>query len=238
MPVINLKTDDNQIRQYQLEKGKSLRIGRIDDNDIVIKNTAVSGYHAIIEADGDVFFLADNQSSNGSFVNNQLVIYRRLDHKDIITIGNQSMIFAYLDGETLPAASVEDEGLKTIAIDTTKHRSLLAKGVSEIVESKEPEKEPVAVLTYVEGGVGEFELNEKITKIGKSPSSDIVVSGFMVGKTAAIVLKKEKGYYLSHVQGRAKTKIYSQPITSEVMLKEYDLIEIGSSKLQFILKLR
>ena len=238
MPVINLKTDDNQIRQYQLEKGKSLRIGRIDDNDIVIKNPAVSGYHAIIEADGDVFFLADNQSSNGSFVNNQLVIYRRLDHKDIITIGNQSMIFAYLDGETLPAASVEDEGLKTIAIDTTKHRSLLAKGVSKIVESKEPEKKPVAVLTYVEGGVGEFELNEKITKIGKSPSSDIVVSGFMVGKTAAIVLKKEKGYYLSHVQGRAKTKIYSQPITSEVMLKEYDLIEIGSSKLQFILKLR
>ena len=237
MPVISLKTDDNKIRQYQLEKGKSLRIGRIDNNDIVINNPAVSGCHAIIEADGDVFFLADNQSSNGSFVNNQLVIYRRLDHKDVITIGNQSMIFAYLDGETLPAASVEDEGLKTIAIDTSKHRSLLAKGVSDIV-SQEREKEPVGVLTYVEGGKGEFELNDKITKIGKSPSSDIVVRGFMVGKTAAIVLKKEKGYYLSHVKGRAKTKIYSQPVTSEVLLKEYDLIEIGSSKLQFIFKMR
>ncbi len=237
MPVISLKTDDNKIHRYQLEKGKSLRIGRIDDNDIVINNPAVSGHHATIEWDDDAFFLADNQSSNGSFINNQLVIYRRLDHKDIITIGNQSMIFAYLDEESAPAATVEDEGLKTIAIDTSQHRSLLAKGVSNIV-SQESDKKPVGVLTYVEGGKGEFELTGKVTKIGKSPLSDVVIRGFMVGKTAAMILKKEKGYYLSHVKGRAKPKIYSQTITSEVLLKEYDLIEIGSSKLQFIFKMR
>jgi len=237
MPVIRIKTDDNKIRQYRLEKSKSLRIGRIDDNDIVIKNPAVSGHHAFIESDGDLFFLADNQSSNGSFVNKQLVIYRRLDHKDIITIGNQSMIFAYLDEESVPDASVEDEGLKTIAIDTSQHRSLLAKGVSDIV-SHEKEKKLVGVLTYVEGGKGDFELSDKVTKIGKSPSSDIVIRGFMVGKTAAMVIKKEKGYYLSHVKGRAKPKIYSHTVTSEVLLKEYDLIEIGSSKLQFLFKMR
>jgi len=237
MPVVSLKTDENKIRQYRLKEGKSLRIGRMNDNDIIIKNPAVSGHHATIESDGEVFFLADNQSSNGSFVNNQLVIYRRLDHKDVITIGSQSMIFAYLDGESPPAASVEDEGLKTIAIDTSQHRSLLAKGVSDIV-SQEREKKPVGILTYVEGGKGEFELTDKVTKIGKSTSSDIVVHGFMVGKTAALVTKKEKGYYLSYVKGRSKPKIYSQTVTSEVLLKEYDLIEIGSSKLQFIIKMR
>ncbi len=237
MPIIRLKTDENKIRRYQLKEGKPLRIGRIDDNDIIIKSQAVSGHHAIIESDGEAFFIADNQSSNGSFVNNQLVIYRRLDHKDVITIGNKSMIFAYLDDESQPNASDEDEGLKTIAIDTSKHRSLLAKGVSDIV-SQEKKKKIVGVLTYVEGGKGEFELTAKITKIGKSPSSDIVIRGFMVGKTAAIVAKKENGYYLSHVKGRSKPKIYSQTITSEVLLKEYDLIEIGSSKLQFIFKMR
>ncbi len=235
MPVVSLKTDNNKIRRYRLEKGKTLRIGRIDDNDIVIKNPAVSGHHASIESDGDLFFLADNQSGNGSFVNNQLVIYRRLDHKDVIKIGNQSMIFTYLDGEEHPDASVEDEGMKTIAIDTSQHRSLLAKGVSDIV-SHESEKKPVGVLTFVEGG--EVELTKKVTQIGKSPSSDIIVRGFMVGKTAAIVMKKEDGYYLSHVKGRSKPKIYSKTVTSEVLLKEYDVIEIGSSKLQFIYKMR
>ncbi len=237
MPVISLKTDDNKIRRHRLEKGKSLRIGRIDDNDIIIKKKSVSGHHATIESDGEAFFLADNQSSNGSFVNNQLVIYRKLDHKDIIKIGNQPMLFAYLDSESQPDPSDEDEGLKTIAIDTSKHRSLLAKGVSDIV-SQESEKKLVGILTYVEGGKGECELSDKVTKIGKSPLSDIVVRGFFVGKTAAIVTKKEQGYYLSHVKGRAKPKIYSQTVTSEVLLKEYDLIEIGSSKLQFIFKMR
>ncbi|MDM8541446.1 FHA domain-containing protein [Desulfococcaceae bacterium HSG9] len=237
MPVISLKTDDNKIRRYKLKQGKSLQIGRIDDNDIIIENPSVSGHHATIESDGEAFFLADNQSSNGSFVNNQLVIYRRLDHKDIITIGNQPMIFAYLDEETPPVASDEDEGLKTIAIDTSKHRSLLAKGVSNIVSQKS-EKKLVGILTSVEDSKDEFELNNKITKIGKSPTSDIVVRGFLVGKTAAIIVKKEQGYYLSHVKGRAKPKIYSQTVTSEVLLKEYDLIEIGSAKLQFIFKMR
>ena len=237
MPVISLKTDDNKIRRYKLKQGKSLQIGRIDDNDIIIENPSVSGHHATIESDGEAFFIADNQSSNGSFVNNQLVIYRRLDHKDIITIGNQPMIFAYLDEETPPVASAEDEGLKTIAIDTSKHRSLLAKGVSNIVSQKS-EKKLVGILTSVEDSKDEFELNNKITKIGKSPTSDIVVRGFLVAKTAAIIVKKEQGYYLSHVKGRAKPKIYSQTVTSEVLLKEYDLIEIGSAKLQFIFKMR
>ena len=236
MPIISLKTDENKIRRYQLNKETALQIGRIDDNDIIINNPSVSGHHATIESDGEAFFLADNQSGNGSFVNNQLVIYRKLDHKDIITIGNKSMVFAYLDEETQPAASTEDEGLKTIAIDTSKHRSLLAKGVSDIVSQKS-EKKLVGVLTSVEGNKSEFKLNKKITKIGKNPSSDIVVRGFLVGKTAAIIVKKEQGYYLSHVKGHAKPKIYSQRVTSEVLLKEYDLIEIGSSKLQFIFKM-
>ncbi len=238
MPVISFKTKDNKIHRYQLKKGETLRIGRVDDNDIVIKNNSVSSHHAKIESEGDEFFLADNQSSNGSFINDQLVIYRKLEHKDVIKIGNQAMIFAYLKDESTPAATTaQDEGLKTVAIDTSQHRSLLAKGVSDIA-SKESEKKLVGVLMFVEGGKGEFELSQKVTKIGKSSSSDIVIRGFMVGKTAAMVVKKDKGYYLSHVKGRAKPKIYSKTITSEELLKEYDLIEIGSSKLQFLLKMR
>lgn len=237
MPVISFKTKDNKIHRYQLKKGETLRIGRVEDNDIVIKNASVSSHHATIESEGDEFFLADNQSSNGSFINDQLVIYRKLEHKDVIKIGNQTMLFAYLKDESAPAATAQDEGLKTVAIDTTQHRSLLAKGVSDIA-SKESEKKLVGILTFVEGGKGEFELSQKVTQIGKSPSSDIVIRGFMVGKTAAMVVKKEKGYYLSYVKGRAKPKIYSKTITSEELLKEYDLIEIGSSKLQFLLKMR
>ncbi len=37
-------------------------IGRTPNNDVVIEHPAVSRTHAIIERDGDTYFIADNQS--------------------------------------------------------------------------------------------------------------------------------------------------------------------------------
>ena len=71
MPILTLKFKNNVIADYQLEKGKSLTIGRRGANDVVIENLAVSGHHAKIDSVGDGFVLTDLQSKNGCFVNEQ-----------------------------------------------------------------------------------------------------------------------------------------------------------------------
>ena len=44
MPTVTLKFKENIIGEYQIEKGKSLTIGRQENNDITIENLAVSGH--------------------------------------------------------------------------------------------------------------------------------------------------------------------------------------------------
>ena len=86
------------------------------------------------------------------------------------------------------------------------------------------------------GGEGEVELKKKLNKIGKDPASDVPVSGLLVGKTAATVSKRPTGFYISFVEGMSKPKVNGKAIKGSVKLKEFDVIEIGSARMEFILK--
>ncbi|MFP4390668.1 MAG: FHA domain-containing protein, partial [Desulfococcaceae bacterium] len=98
------------------------------------------------------------------------------------------------------------------------------------------EAEPLGVLSFLAGGEGEVELAKKLTKIGKNASSDIVVSGLTMGQTAATISKRPNGYYLSYVGGMAKPRVNGETVKDSVILKQFDTIELGSLKMQFIFK--
>ena len=75
--------------------GRALRIGRADDNDVVISDLQVSRRHAELRPlGGGLFQLTDTGSSNGTFVNGQrvttavvteAVARRDFDSEDIVT---------------------------------------------------------------------------------------------------------------------------------------------------------
>ena len=234
MPTITLKFKENVLAEYPLEKDQSITIGRREDNQITIENLAVSGHHAKIDSVGDDYLLTDLQSKNGSFVNDQNVTSHWLKHEDIITIGKHTLVFSHEEG-----AAQEGGGAKsmdqTMVMDTEKYRSMLAKsGAHEATGVLE--KAPEAMLSFLSGGEGEIELAKKLIKIGKNAASDIVASGLMVGQTAATISKRPNGYFLSYVGGMAKPKVNDEAVKESVQLKEFDTIEIGSVKLQFVLK--
>jgi pSer/pThr/pTyr-binding forkhead associated (FHA) protein len=234
MPVITLKFKKKKIADYPLEKGRSITIGRRSSNDVVIENLAVSGHHAKIDSVGDSFVLTDLQSKNGSYVNDQMITSHWLKDNDVILIGKHTLVFAYQDGEARP----QDETGKidrTMVMDTGTQPQQKDQSNSEPV-SKAQKSEPVGVLAYLAGGDGEVELNKKLFKIGKEPASDIVVSGLGVGQTAATISLRPNGYYLSHVGGFVKTKINGEPVKESKQLMEFDVIEIGSKKMQFFTK--
>ena len=95
MPTLTLKFKNEAIALFNLEPGRSLTIGRRNDNDVMINNLAVSGYHAKIDSVGEGFVFVDLQSKNGSFVNEKLINSHWLQDGDIISIGKHSLIFAY-----------------------------------------------------------------------------------------------------------------------------------------------
>ena len=240
MPTITLKFKDNTLGEFRLEKEKSLTVGRSEDNDVTIENLAVSGHHAKVDAVGDGFLITDLQSKNGSFVNNERITSQWLKHDDVIAIGKHTLSFAYDKGETRPdeAAGTMDQ---TMVMDTDKQREMLAKikGASREetqLLQKEPTGTPIGVLSFLAGGEGEVTLTKKLIKIGKDSSCDIVVGGLMMGSTAATISRRPKGYYLSYVAGMTKPKVNGQVVKDSVILKEFDNVDIGSAKMQFIHK--
>jgi hypothetical protein len=231
MPILTLTFKDNTIGEYRIEKGQSLTIGRKESNDIPIENLAVSGHHAKIDSVGDGYLLTDLQSKNGSFVNKELVSSHWLKEGDSILIGKHTLIFSYGEGEEKPDESMGDME-QTMIMDTDKYRDMLAKAVPKAAAGEA--QEPVGVLSYLSGGDGEIKLSKKLTKIGKSSESDIVIGGFMMGPTAATISKRPQGYSLSYVGGMTKPKVNGAVVKESVMLKEFDVIEIGSVKMQFV----
>ncbi len=232
MPTLTLKFKDNILGEFPVESGKSLTIGRKENNDVSIENLAVSGYHAKVDAVGDEYLLTDLKSKNGSFVNKELVTTHWLKHGDKIIIGKHCLVFEYNEGEKRPAETGGGNMDQTMVMDTDKYKDMLSKAAP----AAKKQTVAIGVLSYLSGGEGEIELSKKLTKIGKNPANDIVIGGLMMGKTAVTISKRPNGYSLAYVEGMTKPKVNGTTIKDSVMLKEFDNIEIGSAKMQFFIK--
>jgi len=234
MPKLTLKFKDTKISDFLLEEGRNITIGRRESNDIVIENLAVSGMHAKVDSIDKGYLLTDLKSKNGTFVNGQLVATHWLGHGDTVSIGKHTLVFTYAEGEE--RVSDASGGMdKTMVMDTEKYRDMLAKSSGNVAATIR-KKESKGVLSFLAGGDGEFEIKKKLIKIGKDDASDIVIKGLMIGKTAATVSKRPKGYYLSYVGGMTKPKVNDTSVKESVLLNEFDIIELGPVKMQFIYK--
>jgi pSer/pThr/pTyr-binding forkhead associated (FHA) protein len=240
MPKVILKFRDNTIAEFAINKGGTLSIGRLNDNQIVVENLAVSGHHAKIDSVGEGYLLTDLQSKNSTFVNREKVASHWLTHGDEVTIGKHTLVFVDEAGAGHAKKPPMGDLEKTMVMDTAMHREMLAKGAAKAEggaaqAAPAAASAPNAVLTYLAGGSGEMEITRKLIKIGKAQENDIKVGGFLVGATAATISKRPAGYFLGYVGGFTKPKVNGQAVKESVQLKDYDTIEVGSVKLQFTL---
>lgn len=245
MPKISLKFKGNVLADYHLPQGCSLKIGRKSDNDVIIENLAVSAHHAKIDSIGDGFVFIDLKSKNGSFVNEELVTSHWLHDGDTINIGKHALIFSYFESEVKPE-DTRSEMDKTMVMDTNEYRSMIEKSEPKSVVAAEPpeteivdnkKKKVRGYLTYLAGGEGTLALKHRLMKIGRSSSSDIVVRGWTIGKTAAAISRTRDGYFFSYVDGFTKPKINNKRVSKKPhKLVDSDVIDIGSIKLRFIVK--
>ena len=111
---------------YEKLRGKTfeinrdaMSIGRRDTMDICIKDSTLSGHHADIirsERDGKtVYILRDNDSTNGTKVNNVPITEQELKNSDLILFGAVEVLF---DGDS------ESEGVTTYQPTVTLDLSL------------------------------------------------------------------------------------------------------------------
>jgi len=138
-----LKFSDNVLREVALTGGV-VTIGRQPDNALQIDNPIVSGHHARIFWENNHYVLEDNESFNGTYLNNRSVSRAVLSDGDVIVIGKHRIEFHSEVGKRdLSSSSVTQDRSSgwqsqvekaappqleaTMVLDTNKLKEMMAK---------------------------------------------------------------------------------------------------------------
>ena len=241
MAKLILKFKDATLQEIPITKS-TVTIGRVGKNDIKIENLAVSREHAKIVQDGDRYIIEDLNSLNGTFVNEKKLMKGILRNKDEILVGKHTLVF--IDEEEKPIEMRKDIDIslaeKTIILDTKKQRELLSQPAEEKLTIEERPSELKGGVSIVSGGVGQknIKLTKRLTIGGKGESADIKLRGFFVGKIAFIISKRPNGFFITHSGGRSTTKVNGVEVEGQQELEDGDIIDIGSTRMQFYSNLK
>ncbi len=226
MPEIVIKFNDKVIERVVTEK-KRVTIGRTKDNDIVLENRGVSRKHAQIEFNDGSAIVIDNESLNGTFVNNRRVSEELLRDSDVITIGKYALEFHTVSERPDPASQMDG----TMILKTKQQQQL--------VENDRLEREIVSraggsVLLGLENTeVAEFKIEREVTTIGKAKFVHVRARGFMISGIQAKIVKEGENYFLVNLGRSGKTKVNGEAV-DRIQLKNSDIIQVGKSSLRFV----
>ncbi|MDH4223060.1 MAG: FHA domain-containing protein [candidate division Zixibacteria bacterium] len=226
MPEIIVKYEDKVVERVVTEK-KRISIGRTQDNDIILDNRGVSRKHAQIEFIPDGAVVIDNESLNGTFVNNRRVTEELLQDNDQITIGKFNLVYRK-NAVRDPRISDLDG---TMVLQTRKQQELISKDRrdSEIIQ-----KVKCSVLIGQHNvDKTEYPLDKEVITIGKGDFVNIKAHGFFLPKLQAKIVKENDEDVLVNLGRKGLTRVNGEEVQRH-RLRNDDLIQIGKSLFRFI----
>ena len=115
-------TDKNETRRLMLPKQNTL-IGRAPDSDLVMPFPQISRHHARIYRQGEQYFIDDNSSVNGTFVNEKPIKTHLLKDGDQIRLGAVAVTFRNPAGARIQLSDeyIADANM-TISVPITQSR--------------------------------------------------------------------------------------------------------------------
>lgn len=226
MPEILVKYEDKIIERVVTEK-KRISIGRTSDNDIVLDNRGVSRKHAQIEFNGNTAVILDNESLNGTFVNNRKVSEEVLKDEDIITIGKYQLIYHSNEEKDFKPSDMDG----TMILKTRKQKELLEKDHRDrqvIAKVGGPLLQGVSQVD-----LAQFKLDREVVTLGKSTFVNIKVKGFWLSNIQAKIVREDDRFFLVNIGKRGRVKVNGEPV-ERAMLRNDDLIQVGRSVFRFL----
>lgn len=223
MATFTVKHEGAVVREFDLPKGASLTLGRKETNDVVLESLVISSNHAKLDHLEEGYLLTDLKSKNGTFVNDQPITAHWLSPGEVIRLGQHFITFE-------PATLEEPED------DPLDRTMVLPEGAAPAPAAPAVAHTGLGVLSWLKGGEGEILLDKKLAKLGKAASNDVVVGGFFMGQVAATISRLPDGYHLAYVDGHVKPKRNGRTVAGSEKLAEFDIIELGSARLEFLLK--
>ena len=207
MAKLFLSLDGNPVKEFRLTRHRT-SIGRRSSNDIQIDNLAVSGEHAVLELVGQIYFIEDQKSTNGTSVNGEKIQRHPLRDGDEIKIGKYSLKFW------------REAGAEANGTDFERTMILHATPQSQVKVGAE-QTAVVRVLTGANAG-RELVLTKNTTTLGKA------------GVQVSVINRRGLDYFLAHVEGAKRPVVNGREIGEQPhQLIEEDLIDILGVRMAF-----
>ena len=226
MPEIIVKFNDKVIERVVTEK-KRISVGRTKDNDIVLENRGVSRKHAQIEFNNDAAVVIDNESLNGTFVNNRRVSEELLRDNDSITIGKYCL--EYHQNINSPDPANELDG--TMVLKTKQQKKLME---NDKIDRHIVSRVGGSVIVGLDNtDISQYRLDREVTTLGKAKFVHIRARGFMLSGIQAKIVKDGDVYSVVNLGRKGKIKVNGEPI-DRTQLKNGDILQVGKSTFRFI----
>lgn len=252
MAKLFLKFEQSVLKEVPLSQGV-VTIGRLPDNLIHVDNLAVSGHHAKIYWDNDKYVIEDNNSLNGTFLNNRRISKAALKDDDVILIGKHTVTFkdtwhddAAAGAPKQVAGPAVPKMEATMVLDTKKAKEMIAAatagaanaaaggGQAAAAPPPVPGRERTGTLAIIDGKTDQKSyVLGKMSVIGKSDMASIKLKGFFAPNMAALINKRENKYFIAASEAKIKVKINGQEIAGQKELAEGDVVEVAGVKASF-----
>jgi pSer/pThr/pTyr-binding forkhead associated (FHA) protein len=232
MAKVLLKYKEAVVKEIPLEK-ETTTIGRKPDNDIFIDNQAISGHHAVIRKEGDALLIEDLGSLNGTYVNSQKITKTELFNSDVILIGVHT-----LDVHSDKSREADKKAFAVRGHSMDETMVIAPEDKKKIISAADKSvPEPLGGFVVIAGSADrkEYELKERVSAIGKEEGCAIQLKGFFAPKMAALINRRKEGYFITPSGGK-DLKVNGREIDRRYDLKDGDVVEVASLKLQFYLK--
>jgi pSer/pThr/pTyr-binding forkhead associated (FHA) protein len=209
-------------------------IGRDPRNHVVVDDPMVSGFHARLTraADGR-YVLEDRNSSNGTYVNNELLSApRSLADNDIVRLGETFLTLKVVEPAPVPTL-VPAPAPAPVAVAGPPPRVQSSQAVT--VALRRPRR-ALAFLVETEGAEAGriYQLSESITLMGRDPRNEIVLAEPSVSSFHARIMRGlDGGIAIEDLESTNGTLLNGVPLEAVRHLDENDEIRIGSTAFQF-----
>lgn len=214
---------DRVVREFHIDEGQTLVVGRGAEADVVIDNTAVSRRHVSLQMLNGTCFVGDLGSTNGTRINGERVdTPTAVEPGDVVSVGKFRLTpVAVEDARAAPSPGGDLDATVFVAPRDTSPRL----GVTR------PPR-----LTVVQGRcdpAGCSTENLPNLTVGKGPECDLRVRGWFVGSPQCRVLSQGDGHQLVHTGGWRATSLNGTPVKGHAPLKRGDVIGVGAVRLRF-----
>lgn len=200
--------------------------GRSENTDVRLPEKIISRTHFFIEREGEHFFLADNNSANGTSLNGQRILREKLADADQIRVGPHLMQFSVRQKAQLAEA---------IAATTKLPPGRLAPIAASIPLGGTLAPHVFAVRSET-GEVPNAEYHKERITIGRGLECDIVLHDTYVARHHATIEHAAPGYTITDQHTAEGTTVNGARIVSHAV-KIGEVINIGTYELraQFVM---